>query len=153
MSRLLSVPLRSLDMGGIFINYRRNDERKLFVQKVHDRLVALVGKRNVFLDFEAIRPGRRYPNELRVHLERADVVVVVLHEGWAQGLRRKGDWVLDEIRWSLAAGKIIIPVALGDAPMPKHDELPKVIREFANFQGHRVRTDGDVDTLIDKIVK
>lgn len=159
MSRLPSVPLRSLDMGGIFINYRRNDERKLFVHKVHDRLVSRVGKRNVFLDFQSIPPGKRYPNELRAHLERANIVVVVLHEGWAQGLRRKGDWVLDEIRWSLEAGKTIIPVALGDAPMPKHDDLPREIREFANFQGHRVRAgnedgfdENDVDALIEKVV-
>jgi hypothetical protein len=152
MSRIVSVPLRSFDMGGIFINYRRHDERIAFVRTLYARLAARFGENTVFLDSATIGHGRRYPNQLRRHLGRADVVVVVVHAGWAKELKTDGaDWVHNEIRWALAAGKTIIPLLLDGAKMPRASELPRTIREFAHFQAHREPDDPGHARLCEKI--
>lgn len=87
------APIRPLDMGGVFINYRRHDERIAFVRTLYARLTTWSGENTVFLDSA----------QLRRHLDRADVVVVVVHAGWAEELRTDGtDWVHNEIRWAWA---------------------------------------------------
>lgn len=152
MSRTTKIPLRSLDMGGTFLNYRRHDERIAFVRTLYARLVSRFGSNAVFLDSATIGHGRRYPNQLRRHLDRSDVVVVVVHAGWAKELRTDGaDWVHNEIRWALAAGKTIIPLLLDGAKMPRAHELPRTIREFANFQAHRTIDDPEHVRLCEKI--
>ncbi|MDX8145473.1 toll/interleukin-1 receptor domain-containing protein [Lentzea sp. BCCO 10_0061] len=139
-------------MGGTFINYRRHDERIAFVRTLYARLVSEFGENAVFLDSAAIRHGRRYPNQLRRHLDRSDVVIVVVHPGWATELRTDGaDWVHNEIMWALAAGKTIIPLLMDGAKMPRAKELPRTIREFANFQAHRTVDDPGHDRLCEKI--
>ncbi|MEU7477532.1 TIR domain-containing protein [Lentzea sp. NPDC042327] len=139
-------------MGGIFLNYRRHDERLAFVRGLYERLAERFGAGTVFLDSASIGHGRRYPNQLRRHLDRSDVVVVVVHDGWARELRTDGtDWVHNEIRWALDAGKTIIPVLFGGARMPRAQELPRTIRELANFQAHRADDDPGHDLLVDKI--
>jgi len=146
------VPLRSLDMGGVFINYRRHDERIAFVRTLYARLADRFGDNAVFLDSATIGHGRRYPNQLRRHLDRSDVVVVVVHDGWARELRTDGtDWVHNEIRWALAAGKTIIPLLVDGARMPVARDLPRTIREFTHFQAHRARDDPDHVRLQEKI--
>ncbi len=152
LSRWVSEPLRSLGMGGTFLNYRRHDERLAFVRTLHGRLAERFGNRNVFLDSASIGHGRRYPNQLRRHLDRSDVVVVVIHPGWARELRTDGtDWVHNEIRWALAAGKTIIPLLLEGTAMPRAHELPRSIRELAHFQAHRAVDDPGHEGLIEKI--
>ncbi|ANZ38299.1 hypothetical protein BBK82_21755 [Lentzea guizhouensis] len=139
-------------MGGTFLNYRRHDERIGLVRTLYERLVERFGENNVFLDSATIGHGRRYPNQLRRHLGRSDVVVVVVHPGWASELKTDGtDWVHNEIRWALAAGKTIIPLLLEGAKMPRAQELPRSIRELANFQAHRLRDDPGHAALCEKI--
>ncbi|MGW6445930.1 TIR domain-containing protein [Lentzea sp. NPDC055074] len=141
-------------MGGVFINYRRHDERIAFVRALHARLAERFGPSTVFLDSATIGHGRRYPNQLRRHLDRSDVVVVVVHDGWAKKLRTDGaDWVHNEIRWALAAGKTIIPVLLDGAKMPRARDLPRTIREFAHFQAHRTADDPEHVRLCEKIAE
>ncbi|MGZ3142914.1 TIR domain-containing protein [Lentzea chajnantorensis] len=139
-------------MGGIFLNYRRHDERLAFVRGLYERLAERFGAGTVFLDSASIGHGRRYPNQLRRHLDRSDVVVVVVHDGWARELRTDGtDWVHNEIRWALAAGKTIIPLLLEGTAMPRAHELPRTIRELAHFQAHRAADDPGHDGLVEKI--
>ena len=139
-------------MARTFLNYRRHDERIAFVRTLHARLAERFGEGNVFLDSATIGHGRRYPNQLRRHLDRSDVVVVVIHPGWARELRTDGtDWVHNEIGWALAAGKTIIPLLLEGAKMPRAHELPRTIREVANFQAHRTVDDPEHEGLIEKI--
>ncbi|WP_197288748.1 toll/interleukin-1 receptor domain-containing protein [Nocardia sp. NRRL S-836] len=139
-------------MGGTFLNYRRHDKRIAFVRALHGRLAERFGNGNVFLDSASIGHGRRYPNQLRRHLDRSDVVVVVIHPGWARELRTDGtDWVHNEIRWALDAGKTIIPLLMEGTAMPRAHELPRTIRELAHFQAHRATDDPGHDGLVEKI--
>ncbi|GAB2869943.1 toll/interleukin-1 receptor domain-containing protein [Lentzea nigeriaca] len=134
-------------MGGVFINYRRHPARDAFAATLHDRLASRFTSGNVFLDVTSIKPGERYPNRLRRHLDRADVVIAIVHPEWVRDLRSGLDWVRWEIEHAFAEGKTIIPLLLDGARMPTAQELPRSIREFAHLQA----VDDDLDVLPDRI--
>jgi hypothetical protein len=138
-------------VGGIFINYRRHPARDEFISTLFAQLSARFGSGNVFLDVTSMSPGERYPNRLRRHLDRADVVIAVVHQGWARDLRAGQDWVREEIETALAEGKTIIPLLLPGSAMPATADLPRSIREFAHLQAHTVQDGGDLSTLLDEI--
>ncbi|GGU55925.1 toll/interleukin-1 receptor domain-containing protein [Lentzea flava] len=134
-------------MGGVFINYRRHPARDAFAVALHERLASRFTSGNVFLDVTSINPGERYPNRLRRHLDRADVVIAIVHSEWVQDLRSGTDWVRWEIEHAFAEGKTIIPLLLAGARMPTAQELPRSIREFAHLQA----VGDDLDALLDVI--
>lgn len=134
-------------MGGVFINYRRHPDRDGFAVALHERLSSRFTSGNVFLDVTSINPGERYPNRLRRHLDRADVVIAVVHSEWVQDLRAGADWVRWEIEHAFAEGKTIIPLLLDGARMPTARELPRSIREFAHLQA----VGDDLTVLLDRI--
>jgi hypothetical protein len=134
-------------MGGVFINYRRHPARDAFAVALHERLTSRFTSANVFLDVTSIKPGERYPNRLRRHLDRADVVIAIVHPEWVRDLRSGPDWVRWEIEHAFAEGKTIIPLLLDGARMPTAQELPRSIREFAHLQA----VDDDLDVLLDRI--
>lgn len=138
-------------MGGIFLNYRRHPSRAGFIDTLYEQLSGRFGSGNVFLDVTSMSPGERYPNRLRRHLDRADVVIAVVHEGWARDLRDGQDWVREEIETALGEGKTIVPLLLPGSAMPTAAELPRSIREFAHLQAHTVQDGNDLRTLLDEI--
>jgi hypothetical protein len=141
-------------MGTIFINYRRHADRNWFAEELRDALTGRFTDERVFLDVSSIDIGLRYPDALRVHLDRADVVLVVVHHGWVRDLKNGHDWVRQEIQESLKQGKTIVPVLLDGADMPTAGELPKEIRELANRQAHRVllrSKEQDVERLVETL--
>jgi hypothetical protein len=138
-------------MGGVFINYRRHPDRDGFARTLQDQLSTRFGSGKVFLDVTSVSPGERYPSRLRRHLDRADVVIAVVHDEWVRDLRDGQDWVRDELEIALAEGKTIIPLLLNGAEMPTAIELPRSIKEFAHLQAHVARNDHDLALLLDEI--
>jgi hypothetical protein len=138
-------------VGGVFINYRRHPDRAGFVSTLYDQLSGRFGTANVFLDVSTVHPGERYPNRLRRHLDRAEVVIAVVHDGWVRDLRDGRDWVREELEIAFAEGKTIIPLLLSGTAMPTAPELPRSIREFAHLQAHTLQDGHDLGALLDEI--
>ncbi|WP_461064349.1 toll/interleukin-1 receptor domain-containing protein [Streptomyces pseudoechinosporeus] len=145
-------------MGGIFINYRRGDHEDV-VRALYDRLEQHFGEDQVFRDVASIVPGQRYPDTLRQRVADCEVLLVVVHRGWADALGGSGerrlddetDWVRREIDQALHTGKTVIPLLLDGAAPPRSDQLPESIRELAhrNAQWLRVaRYDADLAELV-----
>ncbi|GAB2732502.1 hypothetical protein GCM10027072_28870 [Streptomyces bullii] len=128
-------------MGGIFINYRRGPCTGV-VQEVRERLARHFGDDQVFLDTSSLVPGRRYPDEVRRRVADCEVLLVVVHPGWADvrdetGRRRldlEGDWVRLEIELALGVGKTVIPLLVDGAGPPRREELPEGMGELASRQ-------------------
>jgi hypothetical protein len=118
-------------VGGVFISYRRRGAPQL-VGALHALMVGHLGAPSVFLDVESIEHGDRYPDHLRARLNDADVVLVVMHPGWAtetdtDGTRllfRDDDWVRREVHQALEEGKAVVPVVLGDPAERGFADLP-----------------------------
>jgi hypothetical protein len=118
--------------GGLMIaiSYRREDSTPV-AGRLHDRLQADFGRGNVFMDFDSIPFGVDFREQIKQTLARARVVVAVIGPNWLGG-RGKGnrriddpaDFVRLEIALALQRGIPVIPVLVGDTPMPKVETLP-----------------------------
>ncbi|WP_158846645.1 toll/interleukin-1 receptor domain-containing protein [Saccharothrix deserti] len=151
----------------IFVNYRQNGlqdgrvDRLPHVQVVEavaERLRRHFGEDQVFLD-TGIRAGEHYPDALRGKLDKAELLIVVLHRDWLGDLKhRMGqngvDWVRYEIRTALEDGKHILPVLIERAGLPDLNSLPEDIRPFALKQLRRIdfgHWERDVRLLIQEV--
>ena len=63
--------------GKIFINYRRDDARDM-AACVRDRLAAVFGSPNVFMDVDNLMAGQRFDKELEKALAETDVSLSVI---------------------------------------------------------------------------
>lgn len=130
-------------MGGIFINYRRVDGN-ISASAVARAIRQHFGADVVFFD-KSMEPGTRYPTQLERWLAECDVLVAIIHDSWLVSMRDKQsshkDWVRHEIATTLASGKTVIPVLIGNATMPTHPELPDDVIRLADAQYIRVRSD------------
>jgi hypothetical protein len=122
---------------GVFISYRQRGDYRFMAAFVHYAFKLHFGAERVFFDINSMRPGARYPDELRRALARSVVLLAVIHRNWIADLRerqgaRTPDWVLFEIATALRTGMIVVPVLLDDAQLPTPDDLPEEISDLAN---------------------
>jgi glutamate transport system substrate-binding protein len=143
--------------GKIFLCYRRHD-----TMHVVDRLYDLLGTRfpdsDIFLDRSTVREGADFVRVTEKAIRSADVVLVVIGEGWL-GRRRwrrriwcKDDHVRREVRTALeqaapAGRPLIIPLLIDDAEMPLRRQLPLEIRHLVDLNARRVRADSFQDDV------
>lgn len=127
-------------MAGIFISYRRDDSRG-FAGRLSDDLSALLGPDRVFRDIE-IPVGSDFGDVLHRAIRVSDALLVVMGRHWAdqsnQGcgarLFEPTDWVRTEIEAAFDQGKLLVPVLVGGADMPKAASLPESIQPLTRLQ-------------------
>ena len=119
----------------IFVSYRRGDASG-DARNVADRISARFGAKNVFIDIDAINPGRDFRDVIRENLRRTRVMVVLIGSEWSAGDRisHPNDFVRMEIREALESGIDVLPVLLNGAAMPAPDELPDDLESLAYRQ-------------------
>ena len=131
--------------GKIFINYRRGDDPQA-AGRLFDRLQDIFEPQQLFLDVDNIAPGLDFMRVLNERVAECDVVLAVIGKGWidardATGARRlddPDDFVRIEITSALNQGKRVIPVLIGDTPMPHPEQLPEVLRPLARRNAVRL---------------
>jgi len=149
----------------IFFNYRRTDAGWL-AEHLADKLKTAFGKDRVYLDVRSIEAGEDFTEEIRSHLERATVLIVLVGKQWLfvhdkfgrRRLDRHDDWVRREIRTAIARkGCKVIPVLLDDAQLPNETEaLPRDIAPLLRLQRISISlatSEHDIDRLLDEIEK
>jgi hypothetical protein len=128
----------SIALGAIFISYRRSDSAGES-GRLSDDLVARFGSDSVFMDVDAIQPGRDFRKAIRENVGGCNVLLAVIGAEWLEtkssgGRRRldnESDYVRLEIATALARDIPVVPVLVHGARMPKADQLPEDIRELA----------------------
>src|SRR5438094_4289860 len=120
----------------IAISYRREDSLPI-TGRLYDRLQAKFGERDIFMDFDSIRPGLDFREQIKQTIERANLVIAIIGPYWlgeqADGSRRiddPNDFVRLEIAYALKRDIPIIPVLINNTPMPKPEILPPDIQEL-----------------------
>ena len=124
--------------------------------RIHQSLAEHFGPDSLFRDLDTIPPGEDfaayYTRWLR---EESAVMLVIVGETWtdvthqAKGVRYRrlhdaDDHVRLEVRSGLQmAGLRIIPVWVGNATMPRPEELPEDLQPLARLNGLPVRYDPD----------
>ena len=149
--------------GKIFINYRRGDDPGA-TGRLCDRLLEAFPPEQVFMDVDNIAPGHDFVRVLEDQVERCDVLLVVIGKGWMDardesGMRRidkPDDFVRIEIKSGLKRDKLVIPVLVHEARMPRPEDLPESIRPLARRNAVRLtheRFKAETQSLIKALQK
>lgn len=146
----------------LFICYRRNDS-DLQARWIAESLRHAFGSKSVFIDIESTQVGDNWPQRLEAGLEGASALIVVIGPAWLGSLdqdykRRlddESDWVRREIAYCLGK-KLVIPVLVHDAELPRRQALPEDIRDLRNCQAYRIRDatfERDIEDFIEQLLK
>jgi hypothetical protein len=149
--------------GGIFISYRREDSAAQ-AGRLHDHLTQHFGAERVFMDVDAIGFGEDFARKIRESLDVTDALLAVIGKRWLDATDEKGrrrlddplDFVRTEIATALERGAVVIPVLVGDARMPREDELPPALAALARLNAIDIsdsRFAADVRTLIESLAQ
>src|SRR5215471_12326900 len=130
--------------GKIFINYRRGED-DAFAGRLFDRLGEAFGRERLFMDVDSIAPGLDFVRVLEEQVAQCDLVLAVIGKGWLEAhdaigrrLDNPEDFVRIEIASALSQEGRVIPVLVGEARMPRADELPEAIRPLARRNAVRI---------------
>lgn len=145
-------------MPRVFISYRRHDSAA-HAGRIYDRLRDHFGAEQVFRDIDAITPGAKFAKVIAERIENCDALIAIIGKDWlsaedGEGKRRlddPDDWVKAEIREALTRDKLVIPVLVEGARMPKDSELPAEIAALAGCHAIEIsesRFDYDTDRLL-----
>jgi formylglycine-generating enzyme required for sulfatase activity len=149
-----------MDMIKVFVSYRREDSRHQS-GRLYDHLVKQFGKGRVFDDVDSIPLGSDFRAVLTERVAGCDVFLAVMGDGWLSsagpgGTRRlddPGDFVRIEIEAALGHNIPLIPVLVGNSPVPKAEELPESLRDLAFRRGLPVRSDPDFHRDVERLIR
>lgn len=114
----------------IFISYRRGADNSA-AGRIYDRMRDEFGAEAVFMDVDAMPPGVDFHEHLRRTVDKCDVFLAVIGEGWRGDIGRLAnddDFVRIEIEAALARAKIpVIPVLVDGASLPTRESLPPAL--------------------------
>jgi hypothetical protein len=128
-----------------FISYRREDT-KAEAGRLHERLAAHFGKEHVFLDVDAIEPGRDFAERIKAFVSTCDVLIAMIGSKWVtttddSGRRRiddPDDLVRLEIETALRSNVAVIPVLVEQAERLDADQVPASLQELLRRQEARL---------------
>lgn len=132
----------------IFISYRRNDAPG-FAQALFQYLERALPTAKIFMDVNGgLHPGDDFSAALRTSINECDVLLAVIGPAWVdardeKGLRRledEKDWVRLEIGTALRSRKLVIPILVGGASIPKPRDLPEFLCSLPRKYAVELRT-------------
>jgi TIR domain len=144
--------------GKIFINYRRGDDSSA-AHALVGRLEQVFQPEQLFMDVDNIKPGLDFVRVLNDQVAQCDVLISIIGKSWLDARDESGgrrldnpdDFVRIEIETALQQDKRVIPVLVGQAQMPRSDDLPDGLRPLARRNAVRLsheRFRSDVQGLI-----
>ena len=118
-------------MGGIFLCYRRDDNRHA-AGRLYDCLQQRFSSEQIFFDVDAIEPGLSFLHVIQERIRASDAIIVVIGPNWldardSDGHRRLDDpedFVRVEIEAGLQEGIRVIPVLIDGAAIPRSQTCP-----------------------------
>jgi hypothetical protein len=154
--RLVSRQARN--MPRITISYRRDDSLDI-AGRIFDRLAAHFGREAVFRDIDNIPPGANFRRHIDRVLDESDIILAVVGPRWIgpragqSRLANTADPVRLEIETALRKNKPLIPVLVSRALMPRPDQLPESLNEFAYHNAAQVDGGQDFDMHIARLIR
>lgn len=143
----------------VFISYRRKDN-SYAANLVYDRVAAVFGRGSVYFDVDAVPAGIDFRQHIQHAVEQCDVMLVIIGENWLERdsngesrLENPADYVRIEIETALRRGIPVIPVPVGNARLPREDELPEEIGEFAFRNAREIRTGSAFQGQMERLIR
>lgn len=143
------------------MSYRREDSPGQ-AGRLRDALRHSLGAHQVFMDLDSIPSGARFANRIDDAVAACDAVLVLIGPGWldardVDGGRRledPNDWVRNEVVAGLRSDKPLLPILVGNASLPKPEELPEAMRPLVEYNAAEItekRWDYDVKRLLNDL--
>jgi hypothetical protein len=125
-------------LHSIFISYRRDDSEGE-AGRLSDDLAEIFHEESVFMDVNAIQPGRDFRKAIDESIHKCSVLLAIVGHGWLDSkdgsgqkrLEDASDFVRLEIASALQRDIPVIPVLVRGAKMPRAEQLPADLRELA----------------------
>ena len=116
-------------MTTIFLSYRRTYSPQAC--RVYDWLGQRFGYDSIFMDVAAIPFAVRFPEFIRQAIVKSRVLIALIGDQWEARIHDPDDPVRMEIETAIANQIPVLPVLIGDTPMPNVDQLPTSISTIA----------------------
>ncbi len=147
-------------MPRIFLSYRREDSR-LMATVLSGKLAERFGRQSVFVDVDSIPAGADFRKHLVNAVEQCDVLLALIGSKWLEASDSRGqsrlgnpaDFVRIEIESALSRDIPVIPVLIDGVPMPREDELPPELKEFAFRNALEIHSGRDFSHHIDRVLQ
>jgi hypothetical protein len=143
----------------IFLSYRREDSAAI-TGRIYDRLVAKFGRDSVFIDVDAVPLGVDFRHHIREAVRRCQVFLAVIDKTWnaleenkQRRLENPGDFVRLELETALENDIPIIPILIGQTPMPKAGELPPSLELLAYRNAARLDLGVDFQVHMERLTR
>jgi TIR domain len=145
-------------MGAIFISYRRDDTEGQ-AGRLFEDLSRQFGRGAVFMDVAAIEPGRDFRRVIDQQVAACGVLLALIGRKWIDAVDEVGnrrlndpmDFVRLETASALRRDIPVVPVLVHGARMPRAEQLPDELKEFAfrnAVELTHARWDSDVQVLV-----
>lgn len=142
----------------VYLSYRRSTDGAI-ANRLAERLQTVFGIRNVFYDASSLNAGEQWLDWTKSIIRRSDVVLVVIGSDWLTAADSSGtprlhspsDFIRFEVTEALFLDKLVIPVLVEGADMPRRTDLPDELAPLAGRQSMRIRHstfDRDVTALL-----
>lgn len=150
-------------MAGIFINYRRDDAPGV-AGRLFDHLAPKFSRRGIFMDVDAMKPGRDFVTQLDTQVSQCHVLLAVIGPHWLDakdhdGQRRldnSNDYVRIELASALKRDIPVIPVLVDGAVMPPEESLPDDLKPLVRRQAlelRHTRFNSDAEAIMQALVE
>jgi TIR domain len=154
----MSEPERT---GSVFISYRREDSAG-YAGRIYDHLGARFGNERVFMDCATIQCGEDFVKVIGDKVGSCAVLVAVIGKTWLTSTDGHGhlrlndprDFVRLEILQALQRNIPVVPVLIGNAAMPRLEELPEALVPLGRHQAFELsdaRFQRDMASLIEAL--
>lgn len=144
-------------MPRITISYRREDSGPI-TGRIFDRLVAHYGRDAVFRDIDNIPIGVDFREHINKVLDASDIVLAIVGPRWVgprgqSRLTDEADPVRVEIEAVLRKGVPLVPVLVLRGTMPRADQLPGSLKDFAYRNAIQVDAAQDFDMHMSRLTR
>jgi len=146
-------------MARIVVSYRRLDSAAI-AGRIFDRLSQRYGDSSVFMDIDNIPAGVDFRDRIGDALRASDALIVVIGPKWVDPKKRghttiqdETDWVRIELETALRQKIPVIPALVQGATMPKADQLPPSLRDFAFRNAATIDAGQDFNTHIERLTR
>jgi hypothetical protein len=152
MSEKVKKPFR------FFISYRHKDSQDI-AEHIRSWFAWRYGRSNVFMDFDSIRPGEKFPEAIRDEIEGCDALLAIIGPKWMETIRKnpysEEDWVRIEIAHAIKSEKTVIPICINEAKIPEKSLLPPEIRPMLNHHAYTLSSGEkfpyEIERVMDKV--
>ncbi len=145
-------------MPRITISYRRDDSG-VITGRIFDRLAAHFGRESVFRDIDDIPPGVDFRKHISGILDASDIVLAIVGPRWIgpragpSRLANAADPVRVEIETALLKDRPLIPVLVLRGSMPRVEQLPESLQDFAYRHAVSIDAGQDFDVHMARLIR